>query len=279
MLRSPHTSTNEIVTIPFLKWPGGKRWFVRQYSHILPSNYQRYIEPFLGGGSVYFHLRPRHALLGDINEDLIITYTAIRNDWKRIQSLLELHSREHSHEYYYEVRSTIFTDVFQRAARFIYLNRTCFNGIYRVNLLGEFNVPKGSKDSVLLSTDNFEELSKLLKNAELNTADFVELIDDAGRNDFLFIDPPYTVRHNVNGFIKYNENLFSWEDQVKLAGSLERAKKRGAKIVATNANHDTVKDLYTKHGFKFDTVSRFSSISADAGRRSQYEELLITANL
>ncbi len=278
MLRSSKITTNEIETTPFLKWPGGKRWFVRQHANILPSKYQRYIEPFLGGGSVYFHLRPKQALLGDINEELITTYNGIKEDWRRVQTLLKRHSQKHSDDYYYKLRSEKSTDVFERAAKFIYLNRTCFNGIYRVNLAGEFNVPRGSKDSVLLDSDNFEALSALLKNVDLRATDFEPLVDEARRNDLLFVDPPYTVNHNLNGFVKYNEKLFSWADQEKLAAALERAKKRGVKIVATNACHESVKQLYEKHGFDFVQLSRFSAISATASKRAQYEELLITAN-
>lgn len=265
--------------IPFLKWPGGKRWFVQRHAEILPRSFRVYIEPFLGGGSVFFHLRPKSAVLGDLNEDLIATYQGVKTDWRRLEQLLATHQLNHSDTHYYQVRDANPRDPVERAARLIYLNRTCFNGIYRVNLHGDFNVPRGSKDSVVLDSDNFEALSEVLRGAHLCAGHFKHLVDAAGRNDLIFADPPYTVRHNVNGFIKYNEKLFSWEDQEALAYALARAKKRGAMIVTTNANHESVRVLYRKLGFKLTSLSRYSAISANTAGRTQYEELVITANI
>jgi DNA adenine methylase len=160
----------------------------------------------------------------------------------------------------------------------IYLNRTCFNGIYRVNLDGKFNVPRGTKNVVLDESDNFEQISKLLSGAEIMLTDFEAMIDDAMAGDFVFADPPYTVRHNFNGFVKYNEKLFSWQDQERLSKALIRARDRGVQIIATNANHASVRELYTDQGFRLITTSRFSSISASAENRKQYEELIILSN-
>jgi DNA adenine methylase len=161
----------------------------------------------------------------------------------------------------------------------IYLNRTCFNGIYRVNCKGEFNVPMGTKTSVVLDTDDFETISKLLQNVALTVGDFSEVISQANVDDFIFADPPYTVRHNLNGFVKYNEKLFSWEDQERLAQELVQAKERGAKIMMTNANHKCIRELYGDMGFKFKTVSRYSPIAASSDNRKQFEELIISVNL
>jgi len=273
------SETKSKALVPFLKWPGGKRWFIQRYPDIFPSKFGTYFEPFLGGASVFFHLRPRGAVLGDINADLVATYQGIKANWRRLEELLEVHSKKHSDAYYYKVRAECPSDPVERAARLIYLNRTCFNGIYRVNLKGEFNVPRGTKDTVLLDTDNFEEMSKALRGAEILNQDFEFLIDQAGKDDLIFADPPYTVRHNFNGFIKYNEKLFSWQDQVRLAHALNRARKRGAMVVATNANHDSVMTLYGDLGFDLETASRYSAISASSEGRTQYEELVITANI
>ncbi len=262
---------------PFLKWAGGKRWFVQKYSDFLPQKYNRYIEPFLGGGSVYFYLKPTEAILGDINADLVAAYRGIQADHQSLYRLLEYHQTKHSNDYYYKIRDTQPQDLIKRAARFIYLNRTCFNGIYRVNLKGKFNVPKGSKDSVMLNTDNFQELASTLKNAILKVADFEALIDLAEDGDLVFADPPYTVRHNLNGFIKYNEKLFSWDDQVRLADALSRARARGVQIVSTNANHESLRELYCERSFHFETVSRYSSISAKTSSRNQFEEIIVQA--
>ncbi len=260
---------------PFLKWPGGKRWFVRDHSNLLPTDFNRYIEPFLGGGAVFFHLQPKQALLGDINPDILSVYLGLKNNWKFVKRSLQYHQRMHSDKYYYEVRSKNPQDILAQASRMLYLNRTCFNGIYRVNVKGEFNVPRGTKNTVLLDSDDFEKISITLKNASIHFGDFEILIDRAEKDDFIFADPPYTVRHNHNGFIKYNENLFSWQDQERLTKALIRARDRGAKIVCTNANHSSIRYLYRGTGFKLKTVSRYSSISGLSHSRKQFEELVI----
>jgi DNA adenine methylase len=260
---------------PFLKWPGGKRWLIADHANLLPLTFNTYIEPFLGSGTVFFYLRPAAAILGDINEDLIVTYQGIQENWVRVERILKRHKQKHGNNYYYKVRSSNPTSVVSRAARLIYLNRTCFNGIYRVNLDGKFNVPKGTRDSILFETDNFSTISCALSQAQIIASDFEPLVNRAKANDFVFADPPYTVTHNVNGFIKYNEKLFSWNDQIRLANSLMQARDRGAQIVATNANHQSVRNLYEARGFKLTTISRFSSISAGPQSRGQFEELIV----
>lgn len=262
-------------TAPFLKWPGGKRWFVSNYARFLPKSFKRYVEPFLGAGSVFFHLKPARALLSDINEDLINAYRVINDNWAVLEDLLRQHQKCHGARYYYRIRDTEPVDSLSRAARFIYLNRTCFNGIYRVNLQGKFNVPKGTKDTVLFETDKFIEIARCLTNVELRATDFECVVDDANKGDFVFADPPYTVRHNINGFLKYNETLFSWSDQERLARALARARNRGATIVGTNANHKSVRELYKAHRFRLSVLSRFSCISASSRDRRQFDELLI----
>lgn len=265
--------------LPFLKWPGGKRWFVQNHSDLLPISYERYIEPFLGGGSIFFYLQPQNALLGDLNPDVIAAYKGLKENWRFLKRSLQYHQRVHSDEHYYTVRDQAQKDPLRQASRMIYLNRTCFNGIYRVNQKGEFNVPRGDKDDVLLEKDDFEKISRILQNAKIYLTDFETLINKAKENDLIFADPPYTVRHNLNGFVKYNERLFSWEDQERLAAALYRAKERGAKIVSTNANHPSIKELYTGLGFEMISVSRFSPISASPHSRKQFEELVITNTL
>jgi DNA adenine methylase len=261
---------------PFLKWAGGKRWLTAKYSNLIPKNFNRYIEPFLGGGAVFFHLEPKVALLGDANSELIEVYSALKSDWKAVVHYLTVHHKHHSPEYYYRVRATIPKIKAERAARLIYLNRTCWNGLYRVNLKGDFNVPIGTKLDVLYEDDDFRRVAKTLQNAELLCDDFEFLVDRAREDDLVFVDPPYTVRHNHNAFIKYNEKLFSWWDQERLYYALRRAKKRGAKIVATNAFNHSVKALYSKD-FDVVRVKRLSSISSKSTSRSSYEELVILA--
>ena len=264
---------------PFLKWAGGKRWFVHNYSDFFPNEFDRYIEPFLGSGSVFFSLSPKEAILGDSNANLINTYVAIKQNWQLVYRYLREHHANHSYDYYYRIRLKTYRSPYSKAAQFIYLNRTCWNGLYRVNLKGKFNVPIGTKTSVIFDDDRFDVISKRLQNVTLMVADFEDLIDKAGSGDFVFVDPPYTVRHNHNSFIKYNEKLFSWSDQERLYYALLRAKNRGAMILGTNAYHQSVRDLY-RDDFVTMRVSRNSPISSKASTRRKFEELVIsTENL
>lgn len=268
-------SSPEPIT-PFLKWVGGKRWLApiiqKQIGHISG----RYIEPFLGSGAIFFHLRPQEALLNDANTDLINAYQAIQLDYRLVVKHLALHQRLHSSNYYYKIREYSPRCLFRRAARFIYLNRTCWNGLYRVNLNGVFNVPIGTKSSVLLPGDNWEQVAGSLQCAQLVSGDFEHVIDQAERGDLVFADPPYTVKHNYNGFVKYNESLFSWSDQERLSLALWRAKKRGATVIATNANHDSVRALY-KGKFKLSIMERNSVLSGDPKFRGKFQELFIAS--
>lgn len=262
------------IVLPFLKWAGGKRWLTSSYPELLQRPFQRYIEPFLGSGAVFFHLAPRHALLADRNSELIETYQAIKDDWHRVLKELHKHNRSHSKRYYYAVRSMKPRNPYTRAARLIYLNRTCWNGLYRVNLHGQFNVPIGTKPSALLYSDDFESISKLLLTAELCVADFADVISQAGRNDLVFVDPPYTVKHNLNGFVKYNETLFSWDDQIRLRDCVVEANARGASIVLTNAYHKSIKKLYRNIGTQR-RLKRLSVLAADISKRKVCDELLV----
>lgn len=264
------------VITPFLKWPGGKRWLVASHAGIFPRDYNLYIEPFLGAGSVFFHLQPRLALLGDLNPDVITAFQGVQMNPSGVQRLLEAHHIKHAKDHYYKVRDSEIPRLrAEKAARIIYLNRTCFNGIYRVNRQGNFNVPIGTRSSVKLDTDDFPSAARLLSMAQIVLSDFEPLIEKAQEGDFVFLDPPYTVRHNRNGFIKYNEKMFSWEDQERLAKAATRAAERGAIVLVTNAAHSMISNLYTEDLFRFKTVSRFSGIAASSASRRQYEELVI----
>jgi len=270
--------TNDKQTIPFLKWAGGKRWMIYEYPGLFPKEYNRYIEPFLGSGAVFFNLKPKKAILSDLNSDLIETYCAIRDDYKRVDAELKKHHRNHNKSYYYEMRNKRLRASATRAAQFIYLNRTCWNGLYRVNLNGVFNVPIGTKTNVILPTDNFQAISKLLKRVRLMNKDFEPIVAKAKESDLLFIDPPYTVKHNNNNFRKYNEHIFSWEDQIRLCDSLLAAKARGAHIILCNADNTSVKNLYKDIG-KIIKLKRKSTLAADPSKRQKTSELAILNTL
>ncbi len=263
------------MTEPFLKWPGGKRWLVQRYNALFPTTYRRYVEPFLGGGAVFFHLSPLRAVLSDSNPELINTYQCVRDYPDIIEGRLRNLHAHHSGWLYYRMRSMKPRSEVGRAVRFIYLNRTCFNGIYRVNLNGEFNVPMGSKDLVEYPDGYLSLISKRLGSASIKVADFENSIDSTGKGDFVFVDPPYSVMHNNNNFIKYNSRLFSWSDQIRLSSAVRRAASRGAQIMLSNADHVSVRTLYCEFGYHH-RVDRLSALAAEPARRRKTTELLIT---
>lgn len=271
-------SNNEKQIVPFLRWAGGKRWMIYGYPGLFPTEYNRFIEPFLGSGAVFFSLKPKKAILSDLNSELIETYCAIRDDYKTVEAELRRHHRNHSKSYYYEMRGKRLRTNATRAAQLIYLNRTCWNGLYRVNLNGVFNVPIGTKTNVVLPTDNFQGLSNLLKRVRLMNKDFEPIIAKAKEGDLLFIDPPYTVKHNNNNFRKYNEHIFSWEDQIRLSESLLAAKDRGVKIILCNADSESVIKLYKGIGKMF-KLNRKSRLAADPSKRQNTTELAIVNTL
>lgn len=275
VLGSRSEAMRNLELTPFLKWAGGKRWLTSSHPEVFHVPFSRYIEPFLGSGAVFFRIGPARAILSDKNRDLIATYQAVKDRPELVVRYLKEYQARHSSEYYYEVRSSRPRSRFRSAAKFIYLNRTCWNALYRVNLKGEFNVPVGTKSSVLLESDDFSMVSEMLQRADLIEADFEEIIDQCGIGDFLFVDPPYTVKHNLNGFVKYNEQIFSWNDQVRLREAIVRASARGAKFLMTNANHESVRELYAGQ-FDEQVLARHSIIAASSRRRERTTELLIS---
>lgn len=260
---------------PFLKWAGGKRWLVGRPEFEIPNFSGRYIEPFLGGGAVFFHRQPSKAILSDVNPRLIDTYRAIKDDWQSVLVYLKEHQQLHSKEHYYETRKFWKPNLAERAAQFLYLNRTCWNGLYRENLRGEFNVPIGTKVTIVNDNEDLSCLSEILRPAELKCCDFSETIALADEGDFLFVDPPYTTAHNNNGFVKYNEGIFTWDDQIRLRDALCLAAGRGASILMTNADHGSVSDLYEDRAV-LTKVARASVISGGNKGRGRTSELLIS---
>jgi DNA adenine methylase len=260
---------------PFLNWPGGKRWLVSGHAHLLSDSGSRLVEPFVGSGAVFFHLEPNAALLSDTNEQLIETFQAVRDQPEAVLAALRCHNRNHGKANYYAVRGRTPRTPALRAARFIYLNRTCFNGIYRVNLKGEFNVPLGSK-SALRPDDDFLSWARLLRKAELVAQDFEQCLAETGLGDLIYADPPYTVKHNMNNFVKYNESIFSWEDQVRLAACLSRATERGARVVVSNADSASVRELYPGPGWTRLTLSRSSVLAASSAKRRPTTEIVVS---
>ncbi len=263
----------------FLKWAGGKHWLVNNESQRFPKQFNRYIEPFLGGGSVFFFMHPSDSILSDVNEELIETYKALRNDYNAVYSYLKEHQENTSKEYYYKIRESNPEALAEKAARMIYLNKTCFNGIYRVNKSGKFNVPYGTERPLHFDKDKLEETSLLLSHAEILHQDFELTINKALAGDFIFCDPPYAVVDENDRFIGYNAEQFKWSDQERLARCIIDAKNKGVLVMMTNVDHPRVRELYESDSdFKLDTIDRKCVISGASTGRKTYKELIVTAN-
>ncbi|MEP3115818.1 Dam family site-specific DNA-(adenine-N6)-methyltransferase [Nisaea sp.] len=262
---------------PFIKWAGGKRWLTDHPDFEVPAFSGTYIEPFLGGGAMFFHVKPNKAILTDANKRLIEAYLAVRDNYQSVEKKLLKYQKLHSPDFYYKERSINRRTVSNRAAQFLYLNRSCWNGLYRENLNGVFNVPIGTKSKIIFEEEKFSEISNRLKNCEIMCSDFEKIIDRAKEQDLVFIDPPYTTAHNTNGFIKYNQNIFRWEDQIRLKNASLRAADRGAKIIITNADHESIHFLYNGIG-KMETIPRKSVISGNKKGRQMTTETIYFIN-
>ncbi len=265
---------------PFLRWAGGKNWLLSKLDDFLPIEFENYHEPFLGGGSVFFYLKSQgiiknRAYLSDVNRDLINTYRKLKSKHKELFEILKSYKNEK--EFYYDIRAKTPTTDIERAAQFIYLNRTSFNGIYRVNKKGEYNVPYGYKEySQLFDFENMKEVKKLMKNSFFKTCSFEKTLDRINENDLVFIDPPYTVAHGNNGFIKYNQKLFSWEDQEKLSCFISEIIDRGAYFILTNADHNSIRDLFGTHAEPIE-LNRASVIGGTEESRGRVSELIFSS--
>lgn len=257
---------------PFLRWAGGKRWALDAIGSVFPREYGTYIEPFVGGGAVYFALQPKKAVISDLNPDLMAAYRLVRDEPVAVsEALLGLDNSRATFDHLkaYSPQSTLL-----RAVRLIHLNRLSWNGLYRVNSRGCYNVPFVARRS--FSVEDAEVIlkaSKALQTARIVEGDFRFALSQAREGDLVFLDPPYTVTHGDNGFLLYNERIFSWKDQQRLAGIALSLARKGVRIVMTNADHPAVRNLY--RDFQIRPLNRVSVLAADAHRRREVGELLI----
>jgi DNA adenine methylase len=270
-------SSDDMVVAPFLKWAGGKRWLLARIKDLIP-NFKRYFEPFLGGGAVFFSLINRYKdeayFLSDINKPLIDTYTQLRTNAKDV--VQHLNAFRNSRTTYYRIRAQVQNDPVYEAARFIYLNKTCFNGLYRVNKSGIFNVPYGRN----VNKDYFDEeflikVGATLREVRIEARDFEISLADTKEGDFVFLDPPYTVAHKNNGFVEYNEKIFSWDDQKRLAKCVKRLAENNVKFILTNAAHSNISELYSGIADKIE-IERVSTMSGSISARRKVSEYVYT---
>jgi DNA adenine methylase len=260
---------------PFLRWAGGKRWLKSEIDRLVNINdYKSYHEPFVGGGAILFHLNAANAFISDANKELIDTYLAIRENPNNVIDNLKKFRRDK--ESYYIIRSENFTDNFSKAAQFIYLNQLSFNGIYRVNANGGYNVPYGNRENYDFDYENIKLVSEFLQNTTIQHCDFQDSLNNVRENDLVFLDPPYTIAHNLNGFVQYNQKIFSLEDQYRLTNAIDKIKQIGASYILTNAAHAKVREIFDKENDKIIEVSRASVVGGRNSVRGQYSEYLFT---
>lgn len=259
---------------PFLRWAGGKKWLIKYLPEILNGlQFNKYYEPFLGGGAIFFEINPKQAQISDLCVPLIETYQQIQlNPQAVIEALKNFNNTE---EDYYNIRGLQLSNPIERAARFIYLNHTSFNGIYRENSRGEYNVPYGFKKEYLIDEKRICDASFALQGVEIRVQDFESIRESISKGDLVFLDPPYTVSHNDNGFVEYNQKIFKLEDQERLANLIDTIKEKGAFYILTNAAHKKIEEIFEK-GDKKLTLSRASTIGGANAKRETIKEFIFT---
>ncbi|MGX7420525.1 DNA adenine methylase [Carnobacterium gallinarum] len=261
---------------PFLRWAGGKSWLIKYLNNIIGDlQFENYHECFLGGASLFLAIAPQKKIfLYDLNEELINTYEMIKKNPEKIINELKIY--ENNEEFYYSMRENEEKNKFLRASRFIYLNKTSFNGIYRVNNAGKYNVPYGFRDTYNIEEKNLYEISLRLQNATLISGDFSISKKEIKKNDLVILDPPYTVSHNENGFIRYNQKLFSINDQYRLNDFINYIKSVGAYYILTNAAHEKIIEIFDKEEDERYELSRASLIGGKNASRGKVKEFVFT---
>ena len=265
-------------TYPIVKWVGGKRQLMFELLKNMPTKYNRYFEPFIGGGALFFELQPENAYISDMNEELINLYSVVRDD---VDGLIEdLEKHEVSKEYFLNIRNIDRTKMFsklsniKRASRFIYLNRTCFNGLYRVNSQGQFNVPFGNYSNPrIIDENNLKNCSELLKNTEIKVADFSEILTKVQKGDFVYFDPPYVPLNDTSSFTSYTKAGFDIDMQFKLRDVCDELDSMGVKFMLSNSDTKLVNELYSNYEIKKVFATR--AVNANADGRGKITEVLV----
>jgi DNA adenine methylase len=255
---------------PLFRWAGGKRRLLSQILPLVPKTFNRYYEPFCGGAALFFNLQPPNAILGDKNEELINCYRQVKNSPEEV--IIALGKLKNSEEDYYLIRNVVPTGRIERAARLIYLMELSFNGIYRVNSKGEFNVPYSHKTKRKFDFERIRKVSRSLAGVKLACGGFEETVADAKPGDLIYFDPPYTVAHGNNGFVQYNERIFSWSNQEELAKLAANLAEKGCHVIVSNADHKSISEIYAD--FKFFSVSRHSGVGGPAKSRKHITEFV-----
>lgn len=260
--------------LPVLKWAGGKGRLLAQYQPYFPTSYKRYFEPFVGSAAVFFHLQPDQARLSDTNAELVNVYRVIQNRVEKLLHELAVHSEHNSKEYFYEVRATVPRGDIKKAARTIYLNRTCYNGLYRVNSKGGFNVPYGRyKNPRIVAPERLRAASEALQGVQLDVAPFEDVEKLAKKGDLVYFDPPYQPLSATSSFTAYTRDSFGEVQQRELARVFKKLAKKGVHVMLSNSDAPFIRELYRDCTLIEVRAPRF--INSKADRREAIGELLI----
>lgn len=277
------TEKQKLAVKPFVKWAGGKTQLLKQITDNMPKKFNNYFEPFVGGGALLFKLQPQKFYINDVNKELITAYKCFTNkkSFEELKRLLEQHEAKHNEEYFMNIRNKDRDADFKKysyeqvAARLIYLNKSCFNGLYRVNSKGLFNVPSGKKKTVnTYDRAAFENIFNYFEKSEphIMCTDFAKAVEAAKKDDFVYFDPPYDVL-NAQTFTSYNENGFGKDEQARLASVYKDLTKRGVKAMLSNHDTPFIRELYK--GFKIINVSGKRMINSVGSKRGGVAEVLI----
>jgi DNA adenine methylase len=270
---------NKLVA-PFLKWVGGKRQILPAIEQHLPRKIKSYIEPFIGGGAVLFHLQPKNAIINDFNSELINVYDVIKNDLENL--IVDLHKHKNESKYFYEIRALDRTEAFhnlsnvERASRIIYLNKTCYNGLYRVNSAGEFNSPFGKyKNPNIVNEPTLRAVNSYLNsnNIKIMNKDYNTVLKEADKNSFVYLDPPYHPISASSNFTGYVRGGWDESDQIRLKEACDRLNRQGIKFLQSNSCVDFIKDIYKDYRIQIVRANR--AINSDGDKRGEVEEVLI----
>jgi DNA adenine methylase len=270
---------------PILKWAGGKRQLLEKIKEHMPKTFNVYFEPFFGGGAVLFALLPQHAVINDINEEIILVYKSLQNEdfFNALIESLKKHEKMHSKNYFYKIRSMdqnenfIILPIWERAARIIYLNKSCFNGLYRVNSKGYFNVPFNGKNKVkTYDSNNILQVKKYLidNKIEILNVDFEKAVQSAKKGDFVYFDPPYDSIDDKDSFTSYSKGDFDKEDQKRLAKLFNKLAKKGVYVMLSNHDTKLIREQYSKYNIH--TVLAKRMINSDSSKRGDIREVIIT---
>jgi len=259
---------------PFLKWAGGKTQMISDLLKFAPPKFNRYIEPFVGGGALYFNINHPKSIISDLNEELVITYNQVKRNVQDVIFVLD--SYINTEEFYYRVRSispSSLSDT-ERAARLIYLNKTCFNGLFRVNKKGHFNVPYGKRTGPFLNKENLIGASKYMQETEIFHSDYKEtLIKFAKKGDFIFLDPPYQPVGKFSDFKRYTKEFFYENDQIELANIFKHLTNKGCFVMLTNSDHPFILDLYKD--YHIETIETKRLISSNPNTRTGIDIIVL----